>query len=191
MAIMQPPPLPTVGQPGNDPFGLGLFGYPGSSGSNPSAGGSGSGILQGIGKAAQNLSPVLGGAAGSQAAGEETQAGIDLRAQAQNAAVPGTRLHNALLASLASNAQPYTANWGGPGSGLKGQVVNFAGGPNLKNLPADVRSLAQSVMSDELNQQLAGPIHPQIGSSTGDKVLGGAATGAGILGALLPLFMAL
>lgn len=113
-------------------------------------------------------------------------------------AAPGARLGTSMRASMLNNFQPTKVNWGGPGSGLRGEIPTFSGGAaaGLANLDPRTKSLSDRVMLDELLGQMRGGLSgggmdtqvdalPSIGkSSTADKVLGGASTAAGVLGAL-------
>jgi len=166
-----------------------------------SSGGSGN-LLGSILGTAQNLAPVLGGAAKGQLSGEQANYQLGLGADqlnnqiAQlNTTLPAARLRAAEQAGLLNTYSPVSVSWGGPGSGLKGQVPRLTGGVDPSKMPAMVRSLANQVQMSELQNQLGGNIPnvapPNIGGSTGDQILGGAAAGTSILGALAPLLMLL
>ena len=65
---------------------------------------------------------------------------------------PNKRLDTSVRASRIANAQPVSASWGGPGSGMRGGTVKFSGG---KSQPLDPRTkeLANDVLLQELEQQ--------------------------------------
>lgn len=71
---------------------------------------------------------------------------------------PKTRLNETAKASLLSHLTPSTVNWGGPGSGLKGQVPTFSGGANegMSLLSGDISPLAQATIAQNLKDELAG-----------------------------------
>jgi hypothetical protein len=105
---------------------------------------------------------------------------------------PGTRMGQSAKASILSRVKPTTINWGGPGSGVRGQVPTTAGGfhDGLANMDPAVGQLAQEIMQQNLANQRANRdgvtvTPPRIGrSSAGDRLLGGAALGTSILGLL-------
>ncbi len=150
------------------------------------AGATGGGVVGGVGTAggilgtAAKLAPVLGGAAKSQSNAEQLANQTDLQFANANATLPGTRLAEATRASLA-NTDPYKITFNGPGSGLRGPSVTTTGGFNPATLPPNVKTLANSVIDQELQQQLSGPLKPK-GNSTTDNLLGLLATGAGVAG---------
>lgn len=105
---------------------------------------------------------------------------------------PGTRMGQSAKASILSRVKPTTINWGGPGSGLKGQTPTTTGGfrDALGNMDPAVGQLAQEIMQQNLAKQKANQdgvtvTPPRIGrSSVGDKLLGAGAFGTSILGLL-------
>jgi hypothetical protein len=157
----------------------------------------------------RKLSAVLGSAAGANrnqnnivdarnasnwANGEQLRLARDKFASA----VPGQRLKDSTRASLESNYTPTTISWGGPGSGLRGEMPKISGGPSaaLANLDPRTKALASTVMDDELAMQQKGgatgggrdayltPAPPMGQESLYDKLIGGGSTAAGILSAL-------
>lgn len=161
--------------------------------------------------AASNLSTVLGSAAGG-ALNQKTQSDLiklalgnqGLSRQQFATAAPATRLSTgskAALAAALSKAGPVKVNWGGPGSGLRGQIPTYSGGfsdalASLKNDPT-YQSLLDLVGKDELKQQQSGgatggnqdAATPSFLNGVGDpsttgNILGGAGLATGILGAL-------
>lgn len=72
---------------------------------------------------------------------------------------PGRRLGTSMLASHIRNDQPVSANWGGPGSGLRGGTVKFSGGyANPNYVDPRARELADDVLLQELEQQGVTPL---------------------------------
>lgn len=113
------------------------------------------------------------------------------------ASLPGTRLKTSVAAGMTSRATPTKINWGGPGSGLRGEVPTTTGGFHDTVTPtADTKALGDQIQHDQLLSQLqGGPSGPNGGSdmampqvgqaSTGDSILGGAGIGTSILGSIL------
>lgn len=135
---------------------------------------------------ASRLAPVLGGAASSLGKAERQNEALDLQSAQLGLAAPRTRLATALRAALAS-APPVTASWGGPGSGLRGEVPTYSGGAQAAMQNPDVRKLSQQIIHDELMNQMTGNDLPKVGSKKPDSwlddVLGYGSTVAGIAGA--------
>lgn len=155
-------------------------------------------ILQRILGASPDLSTVLGKAAGSAQEANRFRDTSSIAAEGAKlardkfaAAAPQQRLGNSVKASMLLNAKPQTVSWGGPGSGLNGQIPTFSGGPAdaLGNLDPQTKELAQSILKNELVAQLKGgdsemPYMKDFGkTSLSDKLLGGAALGTSIAGA--------
>lgn len=151
-------------------------------------------VIGGIQKAADiagAVAPVLGGAAkGKQQVQTDkvNSSGNDLAAANFNAAAPGRRLNTGANAALAS-AGPATAQWGGKGSGLRGQTLKFSGGANAAAGDPRLKQLADQVMAGQIEEQMGGAkmVAPQVAgqsSSVGDKILGGSSFVASILAAL-------
>lgn len=107
-------------------------------------------------------------------------------------AAPTTRMRQTAQASILKNASPTTAEWGGPGSGLSGKIVNFGGGASqaLSHLAEDSAPLAKQVMAKNLADQTANrdsqsPYINDIGkSSLFDKAIGLASTGVNVYSGL-------
>jgi hypothetical protein len=105
---------------------------------------------------------------------------------------PGTRLSQSVRASGIKNASPTQVNWGGPGSGLRGQVPTFTGGfsGELANMDPQTKALAEETMRKDLQDQLAGKDDQtrwldKFGSTSPlDKAVGIGSTAASIFGAL-------
>lgn len=162
------------------------------------------------------LAKIFGGASGQEAQAktneEQIQLGRDrLGLDRYLGAIDarGTRMNNSVRGSMIKHASPVTSSWGGPGSGLRGEKVQFSGGyanPDLID-PAS-RELGDDVMLQELEQQTAGTERgkargfvnqpasylnrggpPDIAgppkSSGWDKLLGGGAFGFSVLDAIL------
>lgn len=189
------PTLPSAPIPGVSPIGQIAPGLSPSI-SGPSILGKVGGFIKKVGGISDKLSPILGGAAKGRADNQflndesqrrNRQLLIDEKQFALDA--PQKRLTTSARANLLSNYSPSQAEWGGPGSGLKGQTVKFTGGFNNPNLfGGDTKALADDVMHKQLTSQLQGdefPAMPDPSRSTlTDKVLGGGATFAAILAAL-------
>lgn len=170
----------------------------GTGGASLAAPGVGAGSMMG------DLSDVLGGAA---KAGAENNLSRDKNTLTREAIrlgrdkfavdAPGTRMQTSLKAALQKNATPASVQWGGPGSGLRGEIPQFNGG--IKSIYAGMqdpthKKLLDQVMADELMQQQQGGVSgkgldtamPEINkTSLMDKILGGAAMGTSILGAIM------
>lgn len=150
-------------------------------------------ILQG----AKNLSPILGNAAGAQ----QDQLNFDnqqqlsrdqllQRAYETSLTEPGTRLKTSTNASMVANRTPVSHQWGGPGSGLRGETVKFSGGyanPNL--ISPDTKTLADDIVHQQLieglkhGSNIPGATRPKR-PGVGGNILGGAALATGIVGGL-------
>lgn len=158
----------------------------------------------GAGSMIGDVADVLGGASKAGAANNVQQdrntlerENIRLGRDRFAAAVPGTRMDNSIKAALAKNATPASVQWGGPGSGLKGQIPQFSGGiksiyPALKD--PSTSGLMDQVLHDELMAQQQGGVSgggkdtamPAINQSSAmDKVLGGGSLAASILAAIM------
>lgn len=112
-------------------------------------------------------------------------------------AAPEQRMSNSIRAALAKNATPSSVQWGGPGSGLKGQLPQFSGG--IKSIygglqEPDTKNLMDTVLHDQLMAQQQGGISgggkdtamPNINqSSVLDKIIGGGSLATSILAAIL------
>lgn len=193
-------------------MGIGsILGSIGSIAAAPFTGGTSLAWLPGVLAAGGGLADTLGGAAGSAQKQNNTsdtlklalaQAGLNRDKFALEA--PGARLStgsSAALKAALANAGPSKINWGGPGSGLRGEIPTTSGGfhdaiGNLKNNP-NYMSLLDLVGKDSLeaekrggasggNKDAAQPsILDGVGESSGfDKALGAGAFGSSILGAL-------
>lgn len=151
----------------------------------PTAVGAG-GKLGSIIGTAKRLAPILGDMAGSRADAQQQNDVMGLANANFDLKAPGERLATGAKANKILHGSPVKAEWGGPGSGLKGQQVNYTGGynnPELYNDP-QMHDLAQQTMEEELRQSKAGP-RPKAGkSSLLDNILGYGAQAAGIAGAL-------
>lgn len=176
--------------------------------------GSGMSILDTINKISNLVTPlsdVLGGAAksGQQQNNVADQLKLALYNAKQNAtlgakrfalAAPGKRMGTSMQALLSKYDTPTKVNWGGPGSGLRGEVPTYSGGLSgaVRSASSDpsYQKLRDQVTQDELTSQMAGGASggnqdvsvgtpPDVGSSSaGDNILGGGALTASILAAL-------
>lgn len=113
-------------------------------------------------------------------------------------AAPGERMSQSVKASILGNLKPTSINWGGPGSGLKGETPTYSGGFSeaLQNMDPDTRALLSRIIQDNLKSQTTGGStgggqdaytkpSPEFGkTSTMDKIIGGGAFATSILGAL-------
>lgn len=140
-------------------------------------------LLPGILTTAGNLAPVLGGAAGGAAQQQNTNYGLNLQRLLYMLEAPQARLDQSKKASMLADFQPTKVTLGPRGSG---QVAQFSGGfnnPNLYN--PDTVALANNITHNNLLASLNGTdaVPPPNASTTGG-LLGGAALGSGILGAL-------
>lgn len=151
------------------------------------------------------LGDVLGGASKSGQAQNNNQDTIKLALQNAQLnrdkyalAAPGVRMNTSIRAAMAKRGTPSSVQWGGPGSGLRGEIPQFSGG--RKSVYAglqepDTQGLLDRVIHEQLMGQVAGgpsggnadaAMPTNIGqSSTFDKILGGGAFGSSILGAIL------
>lgn len=158
---------------------------------------------------ASKFAPVLGGAAKGRAEGRQseandqilrdrlnqqgTEAGFDMDMEARRFGLlaPRTRMGTAARGSLAA-AAPVKINFGGPGSGMRGQQTKVTGG--FMERDPRLKQLADSVMDHELQAQLSGKDNitaPRMPMATPapkpgfiDKALGIGSFATGILGAL-------
>lgn len=126
------------------------------------------------------VSPLLGGASKGANDSLQNQTNNTLNYADHNLRAPRTRLGTGARAALGS-AGPVSLNWGGPGSGLRGEKVSMSGG--YKDALADPRmkQLSDSVMMQTMRDQLAGPLQmPTAGK--GGKALGAASLISSLLG---------
>lgn len=163
-----------------------------ASGAIPTAATTGSSILGTVGTgaklagAAKDLAPILGNAAGAQQQQANAQNLADVARFNVGLSAPARRLATSTQASMIANRQPVKSNWGGPGSGLRGETSHFTGGyANPDLISPDTKSLAQQVMKQQLIDQMTngGLPPPMAKESKASKALGAAATGASLLGA--------
>lgn len=149
--------------------------------------GAGSGV--GLGATASKvgltgLSSILSGAAGARGAAQDVNNDYGLRLAQYRLTAPQQRLRTAVRAGQVASATPVKAEWGGPGSGMKGQTVHYTGGYSTPLDPA-LKASASQMMSDQMEQQLKGDGLPEPGhSSLLDNLLGYGALGTGIAGAV-------
>lgn len=153
------------------------------------------GILGKAGKIASAVAPVLGGAAGARGQAQQVNAQqqiprdeINQRAAIENNALPGRRLGTAARASYAKAGPVKFGGLPTPGFGSRGEAPKFTGGFN-EELDPRVKQLSDSVMDQELQSQLTGGdkvpgATPELKSGMIDKLLGGGATAASMLGAV-------
>lgn len=192
--------VPTMGVAGGS-----MAGAAGAAGAAGSAAATGGSILSRVGssKFLTGAADVLGGAARSASQNNaindanavnlyNSQESNQLARDRFALDAPGTRMGQSAKASILSRVKPTTINWGGPGSGVRGQTPTTSGGfrDALQNMDPAVGQLADEVMQQNLANQRANRdgvtvTPPQIGrSSAGDRLLGGAALGTSILGLL-------
>lgn len=168
---------------------------------------------------AGKIAPVLGGAAKGRAEGrsgeisdqlwrdrlnlDATRANNDgtksafdmgMRAREFGLTAPRYRMGNVTRGSLMA-AGPMKVNWGGPGSGMRGEQTKVTGG--FMERDPRMKMMGDAVMDRELQAQLGGEdkvtaptmdrasmATPAPKPSFGDKALGWGAGAAGILGAI-------
>lgn len=88
---------------------------------------------------------------------------LELRRWLAKQAAPGNRLRTGVRASWTQNSTPVQANWGGPGSGKRGQTTKYTGGfanPNL--ISPEVRAMAGDVQNQMLDEQMRRDAPPPI-----------------------------
>lgn len=141
-------------------------------------------------------SRVLGGMAESGAASKRNEAAtnlqrdyIDQNAYKTDLEAPGIRLNQSTAAAKIANGKPVKANWGGPGSGLRGETLKFEGGYSDPNLfDGDIKALANNIMMQNMRDQLSGKkaptARPNPKSGIMDKIISGAAAGTSLWGAM-------
>lgn len=168
------------------PIGNGMAATP--AGGSGMASGGGTSALSRVAGVGKKLSDVLGGASKSQADSRHTAAQDQLDWERLNLAAPGSKLSTMLAAALTKNFTPRTLNWGGPGSGLKGETPSYSGGSNAAMRLSLQDPMVQKLLAD-VEAGKAGIPNPTAAGQPGhesrwDKILGGAAFGTSILGAL-------
>lgn len=112
------------------------------------------------------LSDVLGGAAKSDTgqANESDKLKLALQQALLNSkkfatSAPAERLATGERAALAKTATPASVQWGGPGSGLRGEVPTYSGGIKsiyAANQDPTMKALSQRTLEDSLMAQLNG-----------------------------------
>lgn len=131
------------------------------------------------------LADVFGGAAKSDSANANSTDALKLALQRLNldtkkfaTAAPSERLATGQRAALANAATPAAVHWGGPGSGLRGEVPTFTGGIKSvykANEDPELRQLSQQVLHDSLVSQMKGGADPNgLGVPGSDTDLGSA-----------------
>lgn len=167
--------------------GTGLAGATGAAAGTAAATTGGSVLSQVLGKT-KALSSVLGGAAKDQAASKHSAAQDQLDWERLNLAAPGSKLSTMLAAALTKNFTPRTLNWSGPGSGLRGEAPSYSGGSNDAMRRSLEDPMVQKLLED-VRAGKAGIPNPTAPGGPGhegllDKILGGAALGTSVAGAL-------
>lgn len=132
------------------------------------------------------VAPVLGQAAKGMADSQQANNQQSLANANYNLNAPAKRLSTGIQASIAKNAKPVQAQWGGPGSGLRGESVHFNNAPGPDLIDDSARKLAQGTLEDQLAAQMTGSERPQDPGKTSGAAgaLGGASLFASILAAL-------
>lgn len=160
----------------------------GETGATVGLGGAGasSSILGRAGSIAGRVAPVLGGAAESMAKNQQANNTQTLANDYYKLNAPAKKMGNAVQASVLKNAQPVKAQWGGPGSGLRGESVHYDNAPSPALLDPEAHALGQDTLHTTLANQLSGADQPPDPSaaSAGAKGLGGASLFASLLAAL-------
>lgn len=149
-----------------------------------------------IARIAGSAAPVLAGMAQGQASKNAQGDAMNLSRDQINQnkfridqELPGRRMDDSLRASLIKNRQPVKMNWAGPGSGLRpGGGFKIEGGMSNPDLiDPRTQQTADDVIYQRLQEQLgrqgapgATPGHKE---GFGEKLLGGAATATGLMGA--------
>lgn len=156
-------------------------------------------ILKTVGKYAQKAAPILGNMAKSGAEANQNRdrnailaEGVKLARDKFALDAPTTRMHQTTKASMLNHAAPLTMQWGGPGSGLRGELPTYSGGATeaLSHLSEDTGPLNNEVMRQNLQDQLSGRDHnmdymKDMGkTSLLDKLIGIAASGTSLYGAV-------
>lgn len=169
------------------PFGAitGSLGTPSVVGAGTSAGAGTGSILGTAGKYAGKLAPILGNAAAGRAEGEQAQFDNSLKREQLELQRPRVEMANIARSEL-GQADPVSAKWGGPGSGLRGETVQFAGGANTPHSPeskAAMKALMDQAIQRVLHREDQDPNLDPNRTSKVDKILGYGSTAASILGA--------
>jgi hypothetical protein len=164
-----------------------------------SAGTAGASVGSRILGGAQAIAPILGGmASGAQAGNTAENQGRLARDRAAleryelQAKLPGINMSQAFRGGMIANRQPTEASWGGPGSGLRGETVQFSGGfSNPALYEGTTRQVAEDAQAQALERQLArGSDVPEVtpwqDQGAGSNILGGAAIASSILGGFAP-----
>ena len=163
----------------------------------------GGSILDKVKSASDKLGPILSNMSANGQKANQTR--DQLMPSAENAKLardkfaldaPTTRMNQSVRASILNTMTPTQVQWGGPGSGLKGQIPTFTGSFTgaIQNMDPRTKQLADTVMTKDLQDQLAGKddetkFLDQIGKESAlDKVVGGASAGANIFNALKGIF---
>lgn len=162
--------------------GLSEAGIPTAVGIGGGGGSALGGLVSGRGMSA--LGSILGGAAAGRQQQQNTEVDQSARLAALGLQAPAARLQTGLRASLAENFTPQTLSWGGPGSGLRGEMPTYSGG-----LPAAMGQTQQDPMIQrliEIAKQGQTPEEFRRPAPSGaDRALGAAATGTSLLGGIL------
>jgi hypothetical protein len=146
-------------------------------------------ILGPASTASKALSPVLSGAAAGANQSQQANDLLQLRLAALGLEAPQQRLSNSVRASIAANAQPVQITTGPSPfahAPTGSNMIHFTNSLSPAVLAPGTRQLAQAIIAQQLQQQMS-PNQglPAVGQgSTAGNILGGAALGAGVLGAL-------
>lgn len=126
--------------------------------------------------------PAIGSAIGKIFGGASKSSQDQKNFDAQNAynwerlklEAPGQRARTSLGAALAKNYQPRSIKWGGPGSGLRGEIPEFSGGSQGAMRSALQDPMLQQLLSDAIAGKAPASYDQQATrkSSLLDKILG-------------------
>lgn len=149
--------------------------------------GLGSKAVQGIGAGASALSSVLGGAAKGSQDQNNLDRNAQMAAEQTKLQAPGIRANTALKAALAKNFTPQTVQWGGPGSGLRGEMPTFSGGLSASMQESQRDPMLQQMLQDAMAGKAPVSIDAAAANKTSglDKALGSGSLISGILGAIM------
>lgn len=147
----------------------------------------GGGLSGALGTAAnigRSVAPILSNMANSRGQAEDTNTRNALTQEQIAQRQPGVDLSNIAKSEAFKNG-PVQAHWGGPGSGLRGQILTYSGGLNDPRSPELTSSIKQFQ-----DQQVNKALHPADPAAAGqrggavDNALGWGGVAASLIGAL-------
>lgn len=137
-----------------------------------------------LGAVIPSLSSIFGGASKAKQDQQNKEADRALAWEQLRLQAPGQRADTALRAALSKNFSPQSVSWGGPGSGLRGELPQYSGGLSSSMTQSQQDPMLQQMLQDAIAGKAPESYDRQQypKSSKWDKLLGGLSLGTSIAG---------